>query len=163
MKRITEDNEKGFTLTELIVVLAILGIIMLIIIPLYPALTHRMKVNTDRSSAANIADAVKCWYSDCSTDEQLKEFSTELQVDTTIRFTEVTGLSRYLDVINTKPCSLLNENKVTEPLQEFFIGMIKKEDEWKVVVSIGTSGSSITSDSVENYDGNSSGIIYIER
>ena len=158
-----KKNVSGFTLVELIVVIAILGIICLIIVPLYPTMTQRMKVKADRTSAGNIANSVKAWYVDSSTDLLLKEHSKTLQVDTTIRLNEVPNLEQYVDVENTQPNSLLNEAKVPVPNQEFYVGMIGEPDDPKVVVSVGTEGVSISNDSVEDYDGYANGIIYIEQ
>ena len=153
----------GFTLVELIVVLAILGIIFLIVVPLYPTLTQRMKVKADRTSAGNIANGVRAWSVDSSTDDLLKEHSKFLQVDTTVRLNEVPNLEQYVDVVNTKPTSLLNEANIPVPNQEYFVGMIAVESDPKVVVSVGVAGVSISDDSIENYDGHADGIIFIEQ
>lgn len=160
---------KGFTIVELIFTLCILAIIFAIVIPLYPTVAHKMKVNVDRTSAGNIANAVRAWYSDYSTDSKLKEkdtFKEDVKQLTeegrkSILLSELDGLEDYLD-INTKPSSLENEAKVTEPNQNFFVSFIGKDLNAKIVISVGTEGVEITDSSKANYDGSCDGIIYIE-
>lgn len=57
-------QNKGFTLVELIIVIAILAIIMLIAIPNFSGIQQRMQVRADKSSAAQICKAVRIWYTD---------------------------------------------------------------------------------------------------
>lgn len=47
-------NKKGFTLIELIVVLAVLAIIMAIAVPRFTGVQEEAKVETDRATLANI-------------------------------------------------------------------------------------------------------------
>ena len=60
----TIKNNKGFTLVELIIVIAILAIIMLIAIPNFSGIQQRMQVRADKASAAQIGKAVRIWYTD---------------------------------------------------------------------------------------------------
>ena len=64
-------SNKGFTLVELIIVIAILAIIMLIAIPNFSGIQQRMKVRADKATAAQIGKAVRVWYTDYTTDETL--------------------------------------------------------------------------------------------
>lgn len=70
MKKV--QSNKGFTLVELIIVIAILAIIMLIAIPNFSGIQQRMKVRADKATAAQIGKAVRVWYTDYTTDETLK-------------------------------------------------------------------------------------------
>lgn len=163
-----ESLTKGFTTVELIFVLCILAIIFAILVPVYPVLSHRMKVNVDKTSAGNIANAVRSWYSDYSTDTKLKEQATFLEdVENltkegrkSIALSELDGLEKYVDV-NTKPCSLQNEDKITVFNQKFFVSFIGKDLDAKVVITVGTEGVEVNNSSVVDYDGSSNGIIYI--
>lgn len=65
-------SNKGFTLVELIIVIAILAIIMLIAIPNFSGIQQRMKVRADKATAAQIGKAVRVWYTDYTTDEIFK-------------------------------------------------------------------------------------------
>jgi len=56
------NNQKGFTLVELIVVIAILGILAAVAVPNYTNYQRRSRVNTDASSAAEIARACRSYY-----------------------------------------------------------------------------------------------------
>lgn len=65
------ENKKGFTLVELIIVIAILAIIMLIAIPNFSGIQQRMQVRADKSTAAQIGKAVRVWFTDYTTDKGL--------------------------------------------------------------------------------------------
>jgi len=55
-------NRKGFTLIELIVVLAVLAIIMAIAVPRFMGVQEKAKVDADYSTAATIAKAAELYY-----------------------------------------------------------------------------------------------------
>lgn len=55
-------NKKGFTLIELIVVLAVLGIIALIAIPRFLTVQAEAKVDADYGTAAGIAKAAELYF-----------------------------------------------------------------------------------------------------
>ena len=63
-----KSSNKGFTLVELIIVIAILAIIMLIAIPNFSGIQQRMQVRADKSTAAQIGKAVRVWFTDFTTD-----------------------------------------------------------------------------------------------
>lgn len=60
MRNIT--NDRGFTIIELIVVIAILGILLAISLPRFDGFTDEAKKAADRSSAATIAKACEMYY-----------------------------------------------------------------------------------------------------
>lgn len=51
-------DQKGFTLIELVVVIAILGILMALAVPRFSGFTSQAKMSTDKASAATIAKAI---------------------------------------------------------------------------------------------------------
>ena len=58
------NNKKGFTLIELIIVIAILGIIALIAIPNLAGIRQRSQVSADKRTAEQIGKAVRIWATD---------------------------------------------------------------------------------------------------
>jgi len=61
--------EKGFTLIELIIVIAILGIIALIAIPNLAGIRHRSQIAADKRTAEQIGKAIRIWYTDTDADK----------------------------------------------------------------------------------------------
>jgi len=128
-------NNKGFTLVELIIVIAILAIIMLIAIPNFSGIQQRMQVRADKATAAQIGKAVRVWFTDCTTDKALvsgKDNSTKAAVDanlnvtdsgkyapdgipekaetvTPIRYEDLMGIEGYIS-LNQKPVSMKDTN-----------------------------------------------------
>ena len=71
-----KSSNKGFTLVELIIVIAILAIIMLIAIPNFSGIQQRMQVRADKATAAQIGKAVRVWMTDYTTDPGLAKPDT---------------------------------------------------------------------------------------
>lgn len=59
-----KKNRKGFTLVELIVVIAILGILMLIAVPRFAGFRESAAIKADVASAANIGKAAELYLSE---------------------------------------------------------------------------------------------------
>ncbi|MBQ7668011.1 MAG: prepilin-type N-terminal cleavage/methylation domain-containing protein [Clostridia bacterium] len=57
-------NEKGFTLIELIIVIAILGIIALIAVPNLAGIRQRSQVSADIRTAETIGKSIRIWQTD---------------------------------------------------------------------------------------------------
>jgi len=72
-----KSSNKGFTLVELIIVIAILAIIMLIAIPNFSGIQQRMQVRADKSTAAQIGKAVRIWYTEYNSDVLFKKNVTD--------------------------------------------------------------------------------------
>lgn len=58
MIKLFTKKRKGFTLIELVVVIAILGILMAIAVPRFTSMTQNAKVTADGATARNIAGAL---------------------------------------------------------------------------------------------------------
>jgi len=58
MKNLRKDN-KGFTLVELIVVIAILGVLMAVLVPQYIQYVEKSRLGADRSTLSEIYHAVE--------------------------------------------------------------------------------------------------------
>ncbi len=67
-----KSSNKGFTLVELIIVIAILAIIMLIAIPNFSGIQQRMQVRADKATAAQIGKAFRIWYTEYQSDPAMQ-------------------------------------------------------------------------------------------
>ena len=65
-------SKKGFTLVELIIVIAILGIIALIAVPSLTGVQKRSQINADIRTAEQIGKAVRIWLTDANINEANK-------------------------------------------------------------------------------------------
>lgn len=168
-------QNKGFTIIELIFVLVILAIIFAVLVATYPGLTQSLKVKADRASAKNVANSLRTWYVDNNTDVLLKDNLKEFIEDSgmknrTIMISDIPNIERYIDTSGNKPMSLLNANKVTEPIQNFLVGLIDTKSDVRIVISVGIEDGvdisgidpNTASNEIATYDGYSSGIIYVE-
>ena len=106
-----KKSNKGFTLVELIIVIAILAIIMLIAIPNFSGIQQRMQVRADKATAAQIGKAVRVWFTDYTTDKNLVEAAgddakvpSSLETPsttvagsvTTINYSDLAGIESYI-------------------------------------------------------------------
>ena len=169
-----KTSNKGFTLVELIIVIAILAIIMLIAIPNFSGIQQRMQVRADKSTAAQIGKAVRIWLTEYNSDPAFKtavgttlgtstiNASTGVSSDITEGFIAKTGevmpelkavknINGYVD--NTLvPTSLKFSTGVTDPAQRYFIGLTGSGSYEKVVVCIANAAPTV---GANNADGTS--------
>ena len=87
------NRNKGFTLVELIIVIAILAIIMLIAIPNFSGIRQRMQVRADTASAAQIGKAVRIWYTDNYATKNQSEVPELTAADGSIKVIPYTALN----------------------------------------------------------------------
>lgn len=92
------NKNRGFTLVELIIVIAILAIIMLIAIPNFSGIRQRMQVRADKASAAQIGKAVRIWYTDNYATKNQSEVPELKDGDAVkvVPYTSLTGISEHV-------------------------------------------------------------------
>ena len=161
-------TNKGFTLVELIIVIAILAIIMLIAIPNFSGIQQRMQVRADKATAAQIGKAVRVWFTDCTTDPSLVsgDDATTLKPDelavisvtaadtysiaATSEYSTLCGIEGYMSK-DQHPSSMKTDN-VTDTNQRYvvFLTAAATNVAAKIVVMVttttdGTATAAITS------------------
>ena len=162
-------TNKGFTLVELIIVIAILAIIMLIAIPNFSGIQQRMQVRADKATAAQIGKAVRVWFTDCTTDTSLVsgDDATTLKPDelavisvtaadtysiaATSEYSTLCGIDGYMSK-DQHPSSLKNASNETDTNQRYvvFLTAASTNVAAKIAVMItttsdGTATAAITS------------------
>ena len=182
-------GNKGFTLVELIIVIAILAIIMLIAIPNFSGIQQRMQVRADKATAAQIGKAVRIWYAEKTSDKQDVSGNTAGQIGTYgevgadfVNYNTLDEIGNYISTGNV-PTSLTDKDTKAKVATQYYSVILNSRDEAaKIVVAIegtgnlmpdtltesilkGTDdkGTPSTDDDVDMmYNGVGAGIAYIE-
>jgi len=134
-----KTSNKGFTLVELIIVIAILAIIMLIAIPNFSGIQQRMQVRADKSTAAQIGKAVRIWYTEYNSDPAFKAQvganGLAAAGEEMVELKDVALIDGYVDK-TLEPTSLRLTDGTTDPNQKYFVGLVGSGTYEKVVVCI---------------------------
>lgn len=169
-----KSSNKGFTLVELIIVIAILAIIMLIAIPNFSGIQQRMQVRADKATAAQIGKAVRVWFTDYTTDATLAAGATGVlpkdvpayasSTVTPIKYSTLAGITDYIS--EQKPSSLKKTDKSNDDTQCYgvFLTAAPTDSAAKIAIAIcseATTLTAITSTTVD-YDGSKAGVAYVE-
>lgn len=85
-------NNKGFSLIELIIVIAIMAVLVAVIAPNLTGYIGKSKANTDKSNADTIENVISNALQDFTTDSEMK-YSTSIAVDSTTTTTIETALT----------------------------------------------------------------------
>ena len=103
MKRIT--GKKGFTLAELLIVVAIIGVLVAISIPIFSAQLQKARLATNKANARAAYAAAMAWYienTDLSDEYQIYKDGGMFDISTGIFTPGVVGKNPSENVIITK-------------------------------------------------------------
>jgi len=170
-------NKKGFTLVELIIVIAILAIIMMIAVANYSGIKQVIQVSSDKIAAGNVGKAVRTWYTLYNMDNAFQtkvndkaddEGATTALLPTAgnpmIKLDQLLEIDKHIDPA-TSPKSLRDASgkEVAATAQFFYVGTVGNGASEKVVVCIAddtppTLPASATKEDVL-YDGNENNLI----
>ncbi|WP_032120655.1 prepilin-type N-terminal cleavage/methylation domain-containing protein [Clostridium amazonitimonense] len=129
-------KKKGFTLIEIIIVLAIIGILVTLIMPKFGNITSDAKVKADFANAKIIHDATAALLAqDKFTSEEIKKMETSTKVE------EITSLKDYLQTI---------PNSKSAKGKDFNI-MVKKVGTNNEKISVMINGTEVYPTLNENY------------
>lgn len=148
------QSNKGFTLVELIIVIAILAIIMLIAVPNLSGIQQRMQVRADKATAAQIAKAVRVWYSDNMASDIASERTIADNLTTTAQlYSGLEELCPNYCSDSYRPTSLLTTDGTKEEYQGYYVGLSSaNRSEAKIVVLIAKAQKGDTEGTIKAAD-----------
>ena len=144
--------KEGFTLVELIIVIAILGIIALIAVPSLTEVQKRSQVNADIRTAEQIGKAVRIWLTDADINDARER---EMLIVPYRTLAYLSGKQNFDEYISTNYVP----KTLAEPDAEYYIRLCSD----RVVVAIDYECPSLPSE-IFKYDGNNvnPGVAYVE-
>lgn len=148
IKRANNKKKKGFTLIELIIVLAVMAIIALIAIPNFAAVRENSKIKADKQSCETIERTVLMLVSDETI--SLESASTNGSIEFVPGTATVTGIkkgdtsdTRAVDVIIEEALGEVKapQGKIIETKDELGKEVTTKKDATKYKITIDADGS----------------------
>ena len=172
------NKNKGFTLVELIIVIAILAIIMLIAIPNFSGIRQRMQVRADKASAAQIGKAARIWYTDnyaTKNQSEVPELTAEDGSIKVIPYTDLTEIGKHVST-ELVADSLLKDKVKYDGGGKYYVTLLYSGISTKFLVGIDyapATGSDVAptltrptgevTDANITYNGEGPGWVYLEK
>ena len=149
-------SNKGFSLVELIIVIAILGIIALIAVPNLTGIQQRSQVNADLRSAETIGKAVRIWLTDGAATGRMDTVEGKW-----VRYDKLSEIEQYVS-IDLLPKSYA----ATASDGGYWVAVVSDSSTYSyhVLVAIGEDSTmSLSKDTIEAYTkGGTAGVAYAE-
>jgi len=133
-----KSNSKGFTLVELIIVIAILAIIMLIATLAYSGIQKRMKIRSDKATCGEIGKALAVREADLDKSKGIQLYPTVVEYDS------LEGVENYIKAGLT-PQSM--------PDGGYIVTAIQTDTGKKILVGIGKNDQEISTELYKDNDG----------
>ena len=133
-------NKKGFTLTEILAVIAILGVILAIAVPSYNALSKKFEKEYYDKLEGSILAAAKSYWKD-NPDNRPKEYLESAYIELNDLIT-----NKYIDSV--KEYRDKNDFPLSEKYKKGYALIIKDKDEYDYAVCLSES-KAVTPDSPE--------------
>ncbi|MFN2925319.1 type IV pilin protein [Lachnospiraceae bacterium YH-ros2228] len=95
-------NKKGFTLAELLIVVAIIGVLVAISIPIFTAQLKKARLATNKANARSALSAAMAEFIDAPEDAKEKTIANK-SLHMYFRYDTATGKCAYLGVSDTSP------------------------------------------------------------
>ena len=148
------SSKKGFTLIELIIVIAILGIIALIAIPNLAGIRQRSQINADIRTGEQIGKSVRIWQTDTAAGTRVvPTTATKLDSAAVAADAALEDLDDYISYDYT-PKSLTGG---------YYYIKAKSASDDKVVVFISSNATGADYSAGTKYNGASGGEVYVEK